>query len=705
MDAEKLANVYIPHLRGQFKQGLPVLFSGAGFSLGASSVRGELIPSYTELSRELWNLCYPGEPFEEGTSLQDLYEDARIRHCSRLSRLMAELLSVDADSLARWYETIFSMPWFRCYTLNVDNLAAAAQRKFNLPRQLSPISAVRDGAETSMAFAAGDLEVVHLNGDLNDVPDHVTFSVTQFAQRLARPDPWYLRVVADLLSHPFVFIGTRLNEPPLWQHIELRRSRGARGMRELRPRSYLVTPSLPRARQTLLAGFNVVWLPMTTEQFVKDVLEPLRPAVRPGFEALGIHRQSPKRGAAALPTVATLARHPLERTDYLIGHEPTWADIQSGRAIERKSDTEVRETISVALSKRDVKGIVVFTGTAGSGKSTALMRSCLALTAEGKRVGWVDRDTELSPRELIFAMRSDDAPDVLAIDDADLFAGELASIAHETAESENHPLVLLEIRSGKVDRVLNPAQLAGTPMEEVSMPPLADQDIGLLIDVLDRENRLGVLKGKPRSEQERVFRDQAGRQLLVAMYQATSGWKFEEKATDELFELEADAQFIYGLIATASAFRFGLQRDEVVIATGDRSNTSLNTIDQLSGRHLISVSEDGQYLRSRHRMIAGILLDALIERGQLPEVVYGLILVAATKVTQAMPRSARPCRLLRTFLNHDFLYRALDAEGARNTYGLVGPRTRGSIRAERMGLSSFQEGAARARRHGRASLG
>jgi hypothetical protein len=268
-------------------------------------------------------------------------------------------------------------------------------------------------------------------------------------------------------------------------------------------------------------------------------------------------------------------------------------------------------------------------------------------------------------------MRSDDAPDVLAIDDADLFAGELASIARDIVSSENHPLVLLEIRSGKVDRVLNPAQLAGVPTEEVSMPLLADPDIGSLIDALDTENRLGLLKGKPRLEQERAFRDQARRQLLVAMYQATSGGKFEEKATDELFELEGDAQFIHGLIATASAFRYGLQRDEVVIATGDRSNTSLNTIEQLSRRHLISVSEDGRYLRARHRIIASILLKALIERGQLAEVLYGSILVAATKVTQAMSRSGRPCRLLRTFLNRDFLYRALDAEGARSIYGLV----------------------------------
>jgi hypothetical protein len=92
-----------------------------------------------------------------------------------------------------------------------------------------------------------------------------------------------------------------------------------------------------------------------------------------------------------------------------------------------------------------------------------------------------------------------------------------------------------------------------------------------LLDVLDRENRLGLLRGKLRNEQRAAFRDQAGRQLLVAMIQATSGRRFEEKAVDELVELGADAR-AYGLIAVASAYRFGLQRNEILLGLGESTN-------------------------------------------------------------------------------------------------------------------------------------
>ena len=39
-----------------------------------------------------------------------------------------------------------------------------------------------------------------------------------------------------------------------------------------RPRSWLVTPRVSRARAVLLRSFNVDWLPMTAEDFAVQVL-------------------------------------------------------------------------------------------------------------------------------------------------------------------------------------------------------------------------------------------------------------------------------------------------------------------------------------------------------------------------------------------------------------------------------------------------
>ena len=345
----ELERVYIPHLRTQFQRARPILLTGAGFSVAAKNSSGQALPMYGAIQEAIWNLCFPGEAFEEESTLPDLFDHAAKRHRKALTQLLTDLLTVDASSLPDWYSTVLSLPWFRCYTLNIDDLMIAASRAFRLPRGVRQISATNPLASAVNDHGTELLEVVHLNGTLNDLPDHVTFSVTQFADRLSKPDPWYMRFVVDLLSHPFVIVGTRLDEPPLWQHLEYRGVRGNRHLGELRPRSYLVTPQLAKARRALLADLNIYWLPFTAKQFADDVLCHLGDARAQGLSLLatsGAGRDS----STDLPDVADIAVSPTTDTDFLLGQEPIWADVQSGRAIRRDGDDDLSSGLESALA-------------------------------------------------------------------------------------------------------------------------------------------------------------------------------------------------------------------------------------------------------------------------------------------------------------------------------------------------------------------
>jgi len=75
------------HIQSQFERARPILFTGAGFSLGAANVRGKPVPSSTELRKMLWELCFPGAPVEDGSSLQDLYDHALRRSRAKLAEL------------------------------------------------------------------------------------------------------------------------------------------------------------------------------------------------------------------------------------------------------------------------------------------------------------------------------------------------------------------------------------------------------------------------------------------------------------------------------------------------------------------------------------------------------------------------------------------------------------------------------------------
>jgi hypothetical protein len=148
------------------------------------------------------------------------------------------------------------------------------------------------------------------------------------------PSWWQISLV------PFVFVGTRLDEPPLWQHLQLRANRGGRKIQELRPHSFLVTPLLDKARESVLAQYNISWIRSGVEEFAKQTLQPLIKTTTKGFDVLAEfeNRTKPK---PRIPDVPTLAKYSPQKTEFLLGAEPVWSDIQAGRAITREVDKKL----------------------------------------------------------------------------------------------------------------------------------------------------------------------------------------------------------------------------------------------------------------------------------------------------------------------------------------------------------------------------
>ncbi len=676
-----LSKEHLEYLKEQLRGARAMLLTGAGFSAAATDMSGTALPSGGALAQEIWAICFPGEPFDAASSLPDLYQHALARHRKALTDLIQKRLTVQSQSLPDYYRVWFSMPWRRVYTLNVDDLDSAAARRFSLPRIPVPISGT-SAAHRGSVGAADALEVIHLNGTLDDVPDHVTFSTSQYGRRLASPEPAFHRLVGDLASHPFLFVGTPLDESVLWQHIELRGERGGRDFREMRPKSFLITPSLARARQELLKAFNVEWIQADASQFAAT-LSSLQPQAEAGLSLL--QRRAP--GLPRIPVVSELVADakPEASSLFLLGAEPEWRDIVRGRAITRTFDTEVlaaankimeEQRIATTNQEAGVQAkVLLISGTAGVGKSASLMRAAMALSASGKALAWVGQEVEASTRDIRELARVKDGPPVIAIDDADRYGMEVAPLLNDLQDEGRIWLVLIAMRASKIERALNPSRLR-VPVREMVVPGLTDSDIQGLLRALDSENRLGILKGKTPDERERAFRVAAGRQLLVAMLEATSGKRFEEKVVEEWEQLTVPAQMIYALIALATSFRDTLNKDDVLLGVGDlaaggQGNETLNALTELTRRHIILASNDGSACRARHRHIADVLLNQLQASGRLGSVHIRLAYVAATKVSDSMPRRSRPWRLLKALINHDYLLKFLGFDNARKVYEAI----------------------------------
>ena len=265
-------------------------------------------------------------------------------------------------------------------------------------------------------------------------------------------------------------------------------------------------------------------------------------------------------------------------------------------------------------------------------------------------------------------MSVDRPPQVVAIDDADMYGSELTSLVREILVKEEHPLVILAIRSARIDRSLNISQLTKLPVSELSMPGLTDHDIGGLLDALQRENRLGVLVNMNRADQEQILRHKCGRQLLVAMIEATSGKPFKEKIKGEFAQLEGEMQRIYALIAVATAFRFGINKNDLLLAVPSPSNDVLNAINRLVQRHIV-LCEDSVWYRARHRVIAEEIFADLAVNGQVAEVLLDFTRAAAMQVSPADPVNSRHHRIIRRLMNHEFLKTTIGFDEARYFYG------------------------------------
>ena len=292
------------------------------------------------------------------------------------------------------------------------------------------------------------------------------------------------------MGRPVVYVGTELHEPTLWRYVEGRSQKGGRHARELRPGSYFVTPMLSKAREVLLKELNVDWVPMSAEEFANSWLRKFQRVADSGFKAISAFRSVEQRNSVLSLVSELSTKKQKKRSEYLLGQEPTWTDLQDGRAIVREYDERIYRLARRALGPSDEPTTpLLLCGTAGSGKSTSLMRLALRLTADGIPVYWIDESSNIRPFQLRQTILDSEGPVCILVDDADLWGRTLTTWAIEIPQIRGEILFGAALRSSKIDGLVDYNSLGGIESVEITIPNLSDADISGLIEVLDRENR------------------------------------------------------------------------------------------------------------------------------------------------------------------------------------------------------------------------
>lgn len=669
----------IQYLEGHFRRGRPILMTGAGFSREAKNLKNQKLPFGSELAEQIWNLVYPGDIYEPQTSLQDIFEIAKARHKNDLERLLKEQLTVDPHtSDLTMYENYFSLPWFRCYTLNADNLDKAVDAKYKLKRRIEAIDGMPEKSETTdkKGHIGNKLFSVHLHGIVENGCENLTFGMTQYALRGRYTDSWYSTFASEIMTHPVVFVGTNLDEPSLWSHIEQRSTKGGRGVKEHRRKSFLVTPNLSKARAGLLEAYNVEWIQMDGLQFYDQILKHLVGTTEIGLKTLSEtsrNSQESIENDKKLYTVEEFldkaSKEKIDKTacEFLEGSEPTWNDLRCGAAAERESNKQLFKIGDDLLSQRK-SNVLILTGTAGSGKSTLAKSLALHFHESGAHIGWIDEIHRPHPRTIRKALDVEDGPKILFIEDAEIYGNSLESVVRELLSINKNRLIVITLRSNLVRRYLGDLK-GDSNFTEFDVPHLKDQDIDGILDSLDKFNRLGLLKGKPREEQKKILSGKCGRQLLVAMIEATSGRDFDEKCVDEFEQLTKEEKKYYSTAVIATLKGISIGKDDLIISTEQQSNSHIELLENLINRGLLLALNSS--LKVRHKVISEKVFDHMVAEGYVPEALAGLLFSLCAKLDTALPKNTRPWRNVSTLLNNEFLFRSCGKDLGDSVYGEV----------------------------------
>ncbi|TSJ40076.1 SIR2 family NAD-dependent protein deacylase [Fluviicola chungangensis] len=662
-----------------------VLFLGAGFSLDAKNKIGESFPTGWALGEKLWQfLGYPGE--YDGTSLPILYQafiGAGIKRDLKTNFLNENLSSGDIPSS---YNRITIPYWYKIYTINIDDIVQKvyARKGKKLRELIFPHDEFKERDQS-----LDEIHIVHLHGKLPCIPEDVVFSTKQYARAGLREQPLYSQFVYDYATHPTIFIGTDLNEPLFERYIESRE--GREGFGELRPRSFIITPSIsPVKAQILKNDYNVHHIVGTTEDFfnwleskasnLPDKNEILKQTFPNLLNVLEFATVSNINTKSVSDFAETFKRVPKEytisntRSAYLLGTNPSWNDIYNNLDIPRTISNNIYNqlfdlcTRQHPNTKQKVFSII---GTAGSGKSTIIKRLGLNLSQNGITVFITDSDFLPRIDKIVDVLAAIKDRVVLIFDNATSVLSQIPNLVHAFAKLENPPIILFSVRTNLKDKLVYYTDPDITEHFSYTIPNLDDDEITALIAKLDQYNLLSKLKGMSDARRFSEFKFRAKKQILVAMKEATNGMSFNEIIQSEFDSIEPfEAKILCLCIALNTELGFSNSKQDFVGFSEANHIETLHYLHNVLDGTINWVGNSGNFM-IRHRILADYMIRHCANLNMLKTAYIRVLSVLAPELINS--QYSKKFSLYKSLINHKILFFRFqnDINMAREVYDSI----------------------------------
>ena len=610
------------------KRGRLVLLLGAGASCGATTLDGRK-PLIGDGLRDALSDRFLGGKFRD-TPLAWVAELAISEtDLGTVQDFIAELLR-DMQPAA-FQLKLSTFCWRGIATTNYDTIIENVYRAKGHIQNLIPIRSDNDKID-ELLRSPKDLALLKIHGCITRTHDPlIPFILTADQYVTHRQGRTQLFTTLEEWGREFtiVFVGHAGQDLDL-RKLLLELSYVA----DWRPRYYLIKPDVDATERRLWESKRVGIIDGTFEQFINALDRSIDATLRPILREVDGHHPIQSRFAVT-ERVSTLLldcfTSDLEYVhtsipvsngnpkDFYRGFDFGWYPIVNQLDVRRQLTDRVLNDIVIRAEadSPSVAELYVIVAEAGAGKSVFLRRLAWEAATDADVICLYLREDGLLRYEALREIyRVTQQRLFLFIDSAAKHTQEIA-YAVTTAVRERLPLTVFTAERKNVWN-MSCERLIPLLTERLTIHYLSHAEIQALVDLLAKHNSLGPnLTGKTLEDCVKEFEERAGRQLLVALHEATVGLPFEDILLHEYKQIEPrSAQHLYLTVCVMNRLKVSVRAGLIARVHGIKfEDFRTNLFKPLE--HVVQVrqhvgTQDYLY-EARHPEIAQIIFDRVLD--------------------------------------------------------------------------------------------
>ena len=621
-------NIPYDLLRG-VETGNVVLVLGAGASIGAQNENGGSPPTGAQLAQMLAARFLGGE-----------HSDAPLPVVAELAISESDLTTVqehirhlfEGFQPASFHQLLPTFKWAALATTNFDLIVERAYDKCAAPSQeLVPFLKNGDRVDDKLRSNAS-LMLLKLHGCItlssnSDVP--LILSTDQYVSHRHGRERLFDHLRGLAFEHPLVFVGQSLQDPDI-RHMLLEL-----GSSDTRPRFYTVTPDVTDPERRFWESKRITPLSATFEEFLTTLDHNITSALRGVMPTattsdLPISERFVVRQPSLSPSCLEFLNNDVDYVKtgmpteglqdsrlFYRGHNPRWAAVAQDLDVRRDVQDTILSDAILGDDEEQACQLFVVKGHAGSGKTVLLQRIawesalqygrlCLFLRAGGQFSFDVLRELSRVVDERIY----------LFIDDIDEHVNRTLQLLQMAKRSQFQLTIIGAARINEWNMTCE--ELEPYVTDEFQVRYLSHREIDQLLDLLEEHRALFQLEKSSLEQRRAAFTDKAGRQLLVALHEATLGKPFEDIIADEFAEIRPEAARVMYL-GICFLNRYGVAVRAGIIARlygirfTDFRESFFPPLEGLVFARFDSRTRDYVY-ETRHQHIAEIVVERILSK-------------------------------------------------------------------------------------------